>query len=63
LTPEQNKWMELIRRHLVADLAIEQDDFTLLDFEQQGATWRRVNSDFGGTLADLLARLNEQVAT
>jgi len=62
LTPEQNKWMGLIRRHLVANLAIEQDDFTLLEFDQQGATWRRVNSDFGGTLADLLARLNEQVA-
>jgi type I restriction enzyme R subunit len=62
LTVEQQKWMGLIRRHLAANLAIEQDDFALLEFEQQGATWKRVDLAFGGTLADLLARLNEQVA-
>jgi len=62
LTPEQTKWMGLIRRHLVANLAIEQDDFTLLEFDQQGATWKRVNATFDGELAGLLARLNEQVA-
>jgi type I restriction enzyme R subunit len=62
LTPEQQKWIGLIRRHLVANLAIEQDDFTLLEFEQQGATWKRVNADFDGTLAEILLRLNEAVA-
>jgi len=62
LTPEQDKWMALIRRHLVANLAIEQDDFMLLDFENQGATWKRVDVAFRGELAGLLTRLNEAVA-
>ncbi len=62
LTPQQSKWLELIRRHLIANLAIERDDFELLEFEQQGATWQRVNIDFGGQLAEVLVRLNEAVA-
>ncbi len=62
LTPEQSKWLELIRRHLIANLAIERDDFELLEFEQEGATWKRVDADFGGALAEILLRLNEAVA-
>jgi type I restriction enzyme R subunit len=62
LTPEQSKWMGLIRRHLVTNLVIEQDDFTLLDFENQGATWKRVNADFDEKLTQLLVELNEAVA-
>lgn len=62
LTPEQGRWLELIRRHLVTNLAIEQADFQLLEFEQAGATWRRVDADFGGTLAEMLAQLNEAIA-
>ena len=62
LTPEQGKWLGLIRRHLIADLAIEPDDFELLVFEQEGATWRRVDADFGGALGEILLRLNEAIA-
>jgi type I restriction enzyme, R subunit len=62
LTPPQSKWLELIRRHLIANLAIERDDFELLEFEQQGATWQRVNTDFGGNLAEVLQSLNESIA-
>jgi type I restriction enzyme R subunit len=62
LTPQQSKWLELIRRHLIANLAIERDDFELLEFDRQGATWQRVNVDFGGQLAEVLLQLNEAVA-
>ncbi len=62
LTPAQAKWMGLIRRHLIANLAIERDDFELLEFEQEGATWKRVDGDFGGALQEILVRLNEAVA-
>jgi type I restriction enzyme R subunit len=62
LTPAQEKWLGLIRRHLVVNLAIERDDFELLEFEQEGATWKRVDGDFGGALAEILVRLNEAVA-
>jgi hypothetical protein len=47
---------------LIVNLAIEQDDFELLEFEQAGATWKRVDGDFGGALAEILVRLNEAVA-
>jgi type I restriction enzyme R subunit len=62
LTPAQDKWLGLIRRHLIANLAIERDDFELLEFQGEGATWKRVDGDFGGALGEILARLNEAVA-
>lgn len=62
LSTEQQKWLDLIRRQLVANLAIERADFELLDFERAGATWKRVDGDFGGQLEMMLNRLNEAVA-
>jgi len=58
----QQRWLSLIRRHLIANLAFARGDFELIEFEQAGATWNRVDRDFGGSLADQLARLNEAVA-
>ena len=62
LTEAEQKWMGLIRRHLIANLAIAREDFELIEFEQAGATWNRVDRDFGGSLTDMIARLNEAVA-
>jgi type I restriction enzyme R subunit len=63
LTKPQEKWLGLIRRHLIANLAIAREDFGLIEFEQAGATWNRVDRDFEGTLADMLMALNEGVAS
>ena len=62
LTPDQIKWLALIRRHLIANLTIERDDFELIGFQNAGATWGRVNNDFGGVLDEILVRLNEAIA-
>jgi len=62
LTPAQEKWLGLIRRHLIVNLAIERDDFELLEFQQEGATWKRVDGDFAGALGEILIRLNEAMA-
>jgi type I restriction enzyme R subunit len=62
LTEVQKKWIGLIRRHLIADLTLERDDFELLDFQQFGATWGRVNRDFGGELAEIIVRINAAMA-
>ena len=62
LTEPQQMWLGLIRRHLVANLAIAREDFELIEFEQAGATWSRVNRDFEGILPDLLVALNQAVA-
>ncbi len=63
LTDPQQKWLGLIRRHLIANLAIAREDFELIEFEQAGATWNRVNKDFGEALPELLLSLNEAVAS
>jgi len=63
LTAQQQQWMDLIRRHLIANLTIERQDVEQsLEFEREGATWRRVNADFDGQLESLLNQLNEAVA-
>ncbi|MBN1888993.1 MAG: DEAD/DEAH box helicase family protein [Thermoflexales bacterium] len=62
-TLEQEKWLELIRNHLVENLAIDREDFGLLTFSRAGATWERVNRDFAGHLEGILAQINEAMAT
>ena len=61
LTPEQQAWLELIRQRLVADLAIEKDDFELHPLDERGG-WAKANRVFDGTLANLIADLNRAVA-
>jgi type I restriction enzyme R subunit len=61
LTEEQHKWMELIRRRLVVDLAIEPEDFDMHPLDELGG-FSRANRVFGGSLRDLLNRLNWAVA-
>ena len=63
LTSEQSKWLGLIRQHLIANLTIERGDFEELTFDNAGATWKRVDTAFGGALAEILLRLNEAVAS
>jgi len=61
LSEEQRGWLELIRQRLVADLAIEPDDFELHPLDERGG-FARANRAFGGSLKDLLARLNWAIA-
>nr|MBC8446500.1 DEAD/DEAH box helicase family protein [Chloroflexota bacterium] len=62
-TPEQRRWLDLIRNHLIENLAIEREDFGLIVFASSGATWRRVNHDFEGRLAGVLSEINEAMAS
>ena len=59
---EQEKWLDLIRAHLIENLAIDREDFNLLTFTRAGANWARVNRDFGGRLEDWLAEINRAIA-
>lgn len=61
LTAEQQGWLDLIKQRLVADLAIEPDDFELHPLDEQGG-FARANKVFGGSLRDLLGRLNLAIA-
>lgn len=58
----QEKWLDLIRAHLIENLAIDREDFNLLTFTRAGANWARVNRDFGGRLEDWLAEINRAIA-
>lgn len=63
-TPEQEKWLELIRRHLIANLLIEKDDFDVLPiFIREGVSFNRLNKIFKGELDKILIEINEAVLT
>ncbi len=61
-TAEQGRWLDLIRRHLVENLTIDPDDFTLYTFTIAGATWNRVDYDFDNQLQPLLDQINQAIA-
>ena len=58
---EQRQWLELIRDHVGASLAIELDDFDLVPFAQHGGVGREYQV-FGPQLRPLLDELNEALA-
>lgn len=62
LTMDQEKWLDLIRAHLVENLAIDREDFQLITFTRAGANWSRVNRDFGGQLETWLSEINRAIA-
>jgi len=59
-TPAQEKWLELIRNHLVTNLIIEQTDFSYPPFSRYGA-WKKANEAFEGKLPELLKKINVMV--
>ena len=62
-TPQQDRWLVLIRNHLIENLAVDREDFHLLTFTRAGATWGRVDRDFEGTLDQVLVEINEAMAS
>lgn len=61
-TVEQQKWLDRIRDHLVSNLSIDPDDFTLMPVFEQAGGWLQANRVFDGKLQDLLIELNEAIA-
>lgn len=63
-TEAQEKWLEHIQHHLVANLLIEKDDIdTLPIFTRQGMSYAKLNLVFDGKLGELLKEINEAVLT
>jgi type I restriction enzyme R subunit len=61
-TPEQEKWLELIRQHMIANLLLEKDDFdTLPIFTRAGGSYGKLNKIFEGKFDALIKELNEAV--
>ena len=58
LTPQQEKWLSLIRSYLPKNLIISREDFSAPPFSRSGG-WDKADRDFGGTLEETLQRVNE----
>jgi type I restriction enzyme R subunit len=62
-TEEQNKWLNLIRRHLIENLLMEKEDIeTLPIFTREGASWNKLNKVFDGRLETIIHEINEAIA-
>jgi type I restriction enzyme, R subunit len=60
-TPEQRRWLELIRDHVAASMSITADDFGYTPFNEEGGIGR-VFEVFGDDLDSLLDELNRVLA-
>ena len=62
-TENQNVLLDKIREHLIANLAIDIEDFEKTPFFQESGGWGRANHIFAHRLNDLLGQLNEAIAS
>lgn len=60
-TAEQRRWLEMIRDHVAANLAIETSDFDYAPFAQEGGLGR-VHQLFGDGLSAIIEELNGVLA-
>ncbi len=60
-TPEQRRWLEMIRDHIAANLSIEANDFDYAPFAQQGGLGK-VHQVFGDELNKIIEELNGVLA-
>jgi type I restriction enzyme R subunit len=62
-TEDQNKWLDLIKRHLVENLLMEKEDIeTLPIFTREGASWGKLNKIFEGKLEYIIHEINQAIA-
>jgi len=61
-TPEQERWLELIRDHLVENLVVEEADFRLIPFSRHGG-WNKANKVFDGKLKEVLEEINVRMTS
>jgi type I restriction enzyme R subunit len=62
-TPEQERWLALIRTHLIENLLLERDDFeTLPIFTREGASWGKLNRIFGDQFGTIVQEINQAIA-
>ncbi len=61
-TPEQQRWLERIREHMVLNLSIDEEDFANVPVLQTAGGWGNANRAFKGNLRALVTALNEAIA-
>lgn len=59
LTPQQQEWLVLIKKHLVENLTIEPADFDSMPiFTNYGGSFNRINKDFDNNLMMYISQIN-----
>jgi type I restriction enzyme R subunit len=61
-TPEQQKWLDRIRIHMVENLSIDREDFDLVPVFTREGGWTAARRVFGNQLEVLVHELNEAIA-
>jgi type I restriction enzyme R subunit len=62
-TEEQEKWLALIRTHLIENLLMEEEDIDSLPiFTREGLSWNKLNKIFTGELKNIIHEINEAIA-
>ena len=61
LTDEQRHWLEMIRDHIAANLAVDRDDFEYAPFAQEGGLGK-VHQLFGNDLNSIIEEMNGALA-
>jgi len=59
-TPEQQRWLEMIRDHVAANLGVTVDDFEYAPFSHQGGLGR-VHQLFGADLTKVIEEMNREL--
>ena len=62
LSEEQTVWLGRIRLHLIENLSIDREDFSLVPVLSDPGGWDRADQSFDGELAVLLADVNRELA-
>jgi type I restriction enzyme R subunit len=61
-TAEQERWLELIRAHLIENLVVDEADFRLIPFSRHGG-WNKANTVFDGKLKQVLEEINVRMTS
>jgi type I restriction enzyme R subunit len=61
-TDEQQKWLDRIREHMIANLSIDKDDFEVVPIFARFGGWAPANRTFNDNLDNIIRDLNEAIA-
>jgi len=61
-TDEQQKWLDRIRDHMIANLSIDKEDFEVVPIFTRFGGWAPANRTFNNNLDNIIHDLNEAIA-
>ncbi len=60
---QQEKWLELIKRHFIENLLMEKEETDYLPlFTREGASWGKLNKIFNDDLEAIIHEINQAIA-